>query len=58
MDHIDQLHQYMVDLQTDRIQMTRGEFLQKIEHDWWMNATEALNTKCVDAIVPSLSSFL
>ena len=35
--------------------MTRGEFLQKIEHDWWMNATEALNTKCVDAIVPSLS---
>ena len=58
MDHIDHLHQYMVDLQTDRIQMTRGEFLQKIEHDWWMNATEALDTKCVDAIVPSLSSFL
>ena len=58
MNHIDRLHQYMVDIQTDRLNMTRSEFLEKIEHDWWMNATEALDTNCVDAIVPSLTGFL
>ncbi len=58
MQFLSQLEENMVQLQTDRINITTDLFKEKVRNDWWMNATEAVENNCADSIIPSITVLL
>lgn len=57
LEHIDKLYQKLIQLQIDKIGISRKNFIKRIQNNWWMNAEESISHNCADKIVPSMIDF-
>lgn len=58
LDYLEKLYEKLIQLQIQKIGISREHFLQKILQNWWLTAEEAVTENCADAIVQSTQVLL
>ena len=54
--YLEKVYNKLIQLQIERIGISRQKFIQRILRNWWLTAEEAVEENCADAIIPSISS--
>ena len=54
LQYLEKVYDKLIDLQIQRIGISKDVFIEKILQNWWMTAEDAVDENCADAIIHSM----